>query len=50
MWELMVKGGPLMFLIIMCSVIAVAVVIERLWRLHKAKINTAGFMENISEP
>ena len=49
MWELMVKGGPLMFLIIMCSVIAVAVVIERLWRLHKAKINTADFMENISE-
>ena len=38
-----------MFLIIMCSVIAVAVVIERLWRLHKAKINTEDFMENISE-
>jgi len=49
MWELMVKGGPLMFLIILCSVIAVAVALERLWQLHRAKINTAGFMENISE-
>ena len=49
MWGLIVKGGPLMFLIIMCSVIAMAVVIERLWYLRRAEINTGEFMEDISE-
>jgi biopolymer transport protein ExbB len=49
MWELIVKGGPLMFLILMCSVIAVAVVIEKLWHLRRAEINTEVFMEDISE-
>jgi biopolymer transport protein ExbB len=49
MWGLIVKGGPLMFLIIICSVIAVAVVVERLWNLRKAEINTEEFMEDIAE-
>ena len=49
MWDLIVKGGPLMFLIILCSVIAFAVLIERLWVLRRAKINTQDFMEDISE-
>lgn len=49
MWGLIARGGPLMFLIIACSVIAVAVVIERLWHLRRAEINTEEFMENISE-
>ena len=49
MWGLMIKGGPLMFLILLCSVIALAVVLERLWHLRRAKINTEGFMEDIAE-
>ena len=49
MWELLIKGGPLMFLIILCSVIAFAVVMERLWVLRRAKINTEDFMEDIAE-
>ncbi|NQT32392.1 MAG: MotA/TolQ/ExbB proton channel family protein [Candidatus Omnitrophica bacterium] len=49
MWELFVKGGPLMFLILFCSVIAFAVVLERLWYLRSAKINTEEFMANIAE-
>ncbi|MFH1878126.1 MAG: MotA/TolQ/ExbB proton channel family protein [Candidatus Omnitrophota bacterium] len=49
MWDLIIKGGPLMFLIILCSVIAFAVVLEKLWQLHRAKINTEDFMEDISE-
>ncbi|MDP8298443.1 MAG: MotA/TolQ/ExbB proton channel family protein [Candidatus Tantalella remota] len=48
MWEMAVKGGPLMFLIIMCSVIALAVVLERLWHLRRAKIDTETFMETIA--
>ena len=49
MWDLIVKGGPLMFLIIACSVIAFAVLIEKLWHLRRAQINTEEFMEDIAE-
>ncbi len=49
MWEMMVKGGPLMYPIILCSVIALAVFIERLWCLRRAEINTGEFMEDIAE-
>lgn len=49
MWGLIIKGGPLMFLILMCSVIAFAVVVERLWHLRRAAINTEVFMEDIAE-
>ncbi|MGB2630515.1 MAG: MotA/TolQ/ExbB proton channel family protein [Candidatus Omnitrophota bacterium] len=49
MWEFVVKGGPLMYLIILCSIIALAVVIERLWQLNRARIDTEGFMEDIAE-
>ncbi|MEA3488950.1 MAG: MotA/TolQ/ExbB proton channel family protein [Candidatus Omnitrophota bacterium] len=49
MWDLTVKGGPLMFLILVCSVIAFAVIVERLWHLRRAKINTEEFVEDIAE-
>ena len=49
MWGLILKGGPLMILIIMCSIVALAVVVERIISLRKAQINTADFMERISE-
>ena len=49
MWDLIIKGGPLMLLIIACSVIAFAVLIEKLWHLRRAQINTEEFMEDIAE-
>ena len=49
MWGLIIKGGPLMFLILMCSIIAVAVIIEKIWHLRRAEINTGLFMEDISK-
>jgi biopolymer transport protein ExbB len=49
MWDLIVKGGPLMFLILLCSIIALAVVLEKLWQLRRAEINTEDFMEDIAE-
>lgn len=48
MWDVIQKGGPLMYLIILSSIIALAVVIERLYHLHRAKIDSDKFMENIS--
>ena len=47
MWEFIIKGGPLMALIILCSVIAFAIFIERLWHLYRARIDTDKFLENI---
>jgi biopolymer transport protein ExbB len=48
MWTLLVKGGPVMGLIIMCSIIAFGVFIERMLNIYKARIDTEKFMEDIS--
>lgn len=39
MWELVKAGGWLMLPIIMCSVVAAAIIAERLWTLRAAKIS-----------
>ena len=38
MWEIVIAGGPLMWPIILCSVIAAAIVLERLWTLQQRRI------------
>ena len=48
MWEIIFKGGPIMGLIILCSVMAFAVFLERMWHLRNAKIDTKKFMQNIA--
>ena len=47
MLDIIQKGGPLMYLIIICSILAVTVFLERLIHLHRAKINTDKFMSGI---
>ncbi len=49
MWEFMQKGGPIMWPILLCSVIAFAIVIERLAALRREQIDTKLFMEQISK-
>ena len=49
MWEFMQKGGPIMWPILLCSVIAFAIVIERLIALRREQIDTKTFMEQISK-
>ena len=49
MWEFMQKGGPIMWPILLCSVIAFAIVIERLIALRREQIDTKSFMEQISK-
>lgn len=44
-----IKGGPMMIPILLCSVLAVAIAIERFMYLKGIKINTAKFMEEVSE-
>jgi biopolymer transport protein ExbB len=38
MWEIVIAGGPLMWPIILCSIIAAAIVLERLWTLQQRRI------------
>ncbi len=38
MWELIQAGGWLMLPILLCSVLALAIAMERLWRLRPAKV------------
>ena len=42
-----IQGGPLMWPIPLCSIIAVAVAIERLFTLRRARIDTREFMATI---
>ena len=49
MWELFQKGGPVMWPILLCSVISFAIVIERLLRLRQEQVDTKVFMEQISK-
>lgn len=48
MWDIIQKGGPLMYLIILCSVVALAVVMERVFHLYRIRMDIGKFMENIS--
>ena len=41
MWELVRAGGPFMWPIILCSIIAVAIVLERLWSLQPGRVMPA---------
>ena len=38
MWEIVRAGGPFMWPIILCSIIAVAIVLERLWTLQQRRV------------
>ncbi len=49
MWDIIQKGGPMMYLIILCSILAVGIVIERLYHLGRARIDTQKFMDGIME-
>jgi biopolymer transport protein ExbB len=47
MWDFLQKGGPIMYLILMLSVLALGVIIERLYHLARARIDSNKFMEEI---
>ena len=47
MWELINKGGPMMYLIVLSSILAFGVVIERIYTLNRARIDADKFMDGI---
>lgn len=49
MWVMIQKGGPLMYLLVLCSVAALTVIIERLITLNRYRIDVSSFMSKILE-
>ncbi len=46
-WQLFLAGGPVMWPILLCSVFALAIILEKFWHLHKIRIDTQEFLSNI---
>jgi len=44
LWQVFLAGGPLMWPILLCSVFALAIILEKFWHLHKIKIDTQEFL------
>ena len=47
MLNVIVLGGPVMIPLLLCSVFALAISIERLWYLLRGRIDTEDLMEDI---
>jgi biopolymer transport protein ExbB len=47
MWDLIQKGGPMMYLIMLSSVLAFGVFIERVYHLNRARIDADKFMDDL---
>lgn len=47
MWDMIQKGGPVMYLIIILSIIAFGVVIERIYNFNRARVDAQKFMDDI---
>jgi len=48
MWDIVQKGGPMMYLIMLASILAFTVVIERIYHLYRARIDANKFMDSIT--
>lgn len=47
LWQIFLAGGPVMWPILLCSIFALAIILEKFWHLHKIKIDTQRFLSNI---
>ncbi len=47
MYELVISGGWLMLPILLCSIVALAIVIERLWMLRQSRICPSGLVNEV---
>jgi biopolymer transport protein ExbB len=49
MWEIVRAGGPFMWPIILCSIIAAGILLERLWTLQRKRVLPQDLIKKISE-
>lgn len=47
LWQLFLVGGPIMWPVLLSSVFAFAIILEKFWHLHKIRIDTQSFLTNI---
>jgi biopolymer transport protein ExbB len=47
LWQVFSAGGPVMWPILLCSIFALAIAIEKFWHLYRIKIDTQEFLRNI---
>ncbi|MFH2068872.1 MAG: MotA/TolQ/ExbB proton channel family protein [Candidatus Omnitrophota bacterium] len=48
--ELIIKGGVIMIPIILCSILSLAVIIERAINLHRAQVDSETFFRKVEDP
>lgn len=49
MFEWLQRGGPVMWPIVFCSILAFAIILERLYQFYRSRIDTETFMKRIAE-
>ena len=49
MFELIQTGGLLIWLIILCSIISLAIIIERIWALKKSAVTPFGLIDKVEQ-
>ena len=49
LWQVFLVGGPVMWPILLCSIFALAIILEKFWHLHRIKIDTQQFLNDILE-
>ncbi len=47
LWDFFIKGGPLMWPLLICSIVALTIFIERMWSLRASRIIPAQLIEEI---
>jgi len=46
-WQIFLTGGPIMWPILLCSILAFTIILEKLLHLNRIKINTKKFLDSI---
>jgi len=49
LWQIFLVGGPVMWPILLCSIFALAIILEKSWYLHKIRVDTQEFLSSILE-
>jgi len=47
LWQVFLAGGPVMWPILLCSIFALAIILEKFWHVHKIKIDTQQFLNSV---